>query len=593
MMREDTWKRFINGDEAVLTRLPTNIADSWKNCHSHQVDPFLRKPRKMMTLTELKEKQRENKTLIHLVKEEVKKIKYLFNIQYPLFILTDNEGTILWRDGHHQAKDYANDIYFNIGSRWSELDVGTNAIGMVLTSKKDATMALSDHYAVASRNWGCAASPIFDCEQKLIGVLDISTYNNDSVQESIFLLNTLTQRISNDYIHDELQKKVELLKYASRSLSEEILCDLHFQIVYLPEQLQEEFQLNQDIRLQLAKEEIYEKQEIYLLDELIGYRFKIYPTLKRKQQPHFQVVGIQSKNADYQAFLRKVEQLSNSTVPVHIYGESGSGKEIIAKTVHLNSPFKDGPLIVVNCGALSENLLESELFGYAPGSFTGANKDGYEGKILQANHGSLFLDEIDSMSYKMQTALLRVLEEKKVMPINGKQQSVTFRLITASNQDLRKRVINKQFREDLFYRIYVGKVEIPPLRCRLEDLQPLIDLFCQRKNWYIPWKNSIYEVAKTFRWPGNIREFNNFLERLYIFYPDREPTKEEIYEIIQLGSLNELAEKEANPKEDNQKQAILNALASTHYHVTNAAKELGISRATLYRKMKEYQINQK
>ena len=585
-MKEDTWKRFINGDEGVLTSLPTNIADSWKNCHSHQVDPFLRKPRKVMTLSEIKQKQRENKVLIQLVKEEVKKIKYLFNIQYPLFILTDSEGTILWRDGHHQAKDYANDIYFNVGSRWAELDVGTNAIGMVLTLKKEATMSLNDHYAVASRNWGCAASPIFDCEQKLIGVLDISTYNNDSVQDSIFLLNTLTQRISNDYIHDELQKKVELLKYASRNLSEEILCDLHFQIVYLPETLQEDFELNRDIRLQLAKEEIYEKQEIYLLDELIGYRFKIYPTLKRKQQKQFQIVGIQSQNPNYQIFLRKVEQLANSSVPVHVYGESGSGKEIIAKTIHLNSPFKEGPLIVVNCGALSEDLLESELFGYAPGSFTGANQEGYEGKILQANQGSLFLDEIDSMSYKMQTALLRVLEEKKVIPINGKQQSVEFRLITASNQDLRKRVIEKKFREDLFYRIYVGKLEIPPLRERIEDLQPLIDLFCQRKNWYIPWKDKIYAVARTFHWPGNIREFNNFLERLYIFYPDREPTSAQILEIIQLGSLENISE-----EENNQKEEILSALAATHYHVTNAAKKLGISRATMYRKMKEYHIS--
>ena len=170
---------------------------------------------------------------------------------------------------------------------------------------------------------------------------------------------------------------------------------------------------------------------------------------------------------------------------------------------------------------------------------------------------------------------MRVLEEKKVIPINGKQQSVEFRLITASNQDLRKRVIEKKLREDLFYRIYFGKLEIPPLRERIEDLQPLIDLFCQRKNWYIPWKDKIYAVARTFHWPGNIREFNNFLERLYIFYPDRKPTSAQILEIIQLGSLENISE-----EENNQKEEILSALAATHYHVTNAAKKLGISRAT-------------
>lgn len=235
-------------------------------------------------------------------------------------------------------------------------------------------------------------------------------------------------------------------------------------------------------------------------------------------------------------------------------------------------------------------MLESELFGYAPGAFTGANQEGHVGKILQANGGTLFLDEIDSMPWKMQTALLRVLEEKQVVPLNGQPQPVDFRLVSASNQDLRKRVLAKEFREDLFYRIYVGKLSIPPLRERLEDLLPLVDRFCEKRQWQIAWKERLLQIARTYHWPGNIREFNNFLERLYIFYVEEEPTNEQILELITLGILSEKETKPQESIENQEREEILKALKSQHYHVTNAAKSLGISRATLYRKIKEYHI---
>ncbi|GMA44719.1 hypothetical protein GCM10025853_21760 [Tetragenococcus halophilus subsp. halophilus DSM 20339] len=234
---------------------------------------------------------------------------------------------------------------------------------------------------------------------------------------------------------------------------------------------------------------------------------------------------------------------------------------------------------------MNENLLESQLFGYAPGAFTGADSKGHTGKIEQADGGSLFLDEIDNMSKKMQTALLRVLEDQQVTRINGLPKKVDFRLITASNQDLKQAVVEQRFREDLFYRIFVGQLAIPPLRERLIDLRPLIQEFCTQKNWRINWQEEIFQAAKNYSWYGNVREFNNFLERLYVFYSSEQPSKQDICELIESGSLQV-----TDAKANNEKQEIENALEKEKFHISNTAKRLGFSRATLYRKMKAHNM---
>ncbi len=335
---------------------------------------------------------------------------------------------------------------------------------------------------------------------------------------------------------------------------------------------------------------IFDKKDILFEGKQIGYRFIIHYV--PKEHTSFYYAGVQTKNDEYHEFLHQTIILAKSQLPIHIFGESGSGKEMVARTIHFNSKEKEGPLVAINCGAMNESLLESELFGYTGGAFTGASACGYKGKIEQANGGSLFLDEIDSMSSKMQATLLRVIEDKQVTPIGGQPRKVSFRLITASNQDIRKKVREKTFREDLFYRIYVGKLVVPPLRNRMEDVQPLIDDFCQKKNWSISWKELIFQTAINFSWPGNIREFQNFLERLYVFYPCEQPSQERLVELI-TSTVVEEEDAVTTGKEKsriNARQELICTLEKEHYHMTNAAKKLGISRATLYRRMKGYGV---
>lgn len=582
------WERFIAGDSFVLESLPDRIATSWEICYQKKVDPYFSRSQNELSGVDLKRKQQTSQALIELVAEECAKTERFLHLKKPLFILTDCQGAIIWRSGDPQTRNYANEINFREGSTWTESVAGTNAIGVALRTKTEAFISFSEHYSVASKSWSCAAAPILDEQQKVVGILDISTYQNDSAKEAMSVLQVITQRISNELGVKKLYRQRLLLAYlATHPMEESVICDESYQIFSRPKEsnvpaINEFWVDNQGYR----REKLYENQQ------LIGYKF----SLNEIGQPQSNSTGKKSQNRHYQAFLEQVKTMAKSELPIHIYGETGSGKEVIAQTIHSNSAVKDGPLVSINCGAISESLLESELFGYAQGAFTGAASNGHRGKIEQANGGTLFLDEINSMPQRMQTALLRVLEDKQVNPINGQGRKVDFRLVTASNQDLRECVLANQFREDLFYRVYVCQVSIPPLRERKEDLETLIRAFCLKKNWVISWQKELVEVAKTFSWPGNIREFNNFLERIYLFYPKQTPTMEEVKKMILMGSVSggeESLESLIPDLHSKNREAteIIEALKLNHYHLNQTAASLQISRTTLYRKIKKYQLD--
>lgn len=602
MENQQLWKQFISGNMIAADTLDTKIAESWKFCSRAEVDPYLTKPQKILSTAELLDKQQQYRNLIKVVRDQIKMVESSFVLEKPVFILTDEIGNILWRAGNIQAKEHANEFYFREGTMWTELNVGTNAIGIALRTKRDEHVTSEEHYAYESRQWSCSASPILDEEGNVLGVLDISTLHNDSAKDALLLLTLLTQRISNILIREDLERQKELLQYCMLHQSNELLCDTHFKLVSVPEKDSNRFELGSNVHEYIDTKTIYKSEKIYFKNKLIGYKMKIFtknPKTNRNYYP-----GVPTANKAYSKFLDRVLRIAGSSLPIHLFGESGTGKEVLARTIHYNSAVKDGPLVAINCGAINQNLLESELFGYAPGAFTGSNAKGQKGKIEQADGGTLFLDEIESMSSQMQTALLRVIEEKKIVPINGKPCKVSFCLITASNQDLKTLVQQKKFREDLFYRIYVCPVQIPPLRERKEDIRQLIAAFCKKKSWYLNWQEELYDISCTYSWYGNIREFNNFLERLYLFYELQQPTEEQIRQLIEAGALspsNQKKEIDPIPSDANHSLPLRNksteakklqeTLESNHYHISKTATELCISRTTLYRKMKKYGLN--
>jgi DNA-binding NtrC family response regulator len=293
----------------------------------------------------------------------------------------------------------------------------------------------------------------------------------------------------------------------------------------------------------------------------------------------------------------KVMELAEMVAPtdtsVLIRGESGTGKELVARLIHTHSQRAFGSIVAVNCGALSEGLLESELFGHEKGSFTGA-VNRRKGKIELADGGTLFLDEIGDISPKVQVELLRALEDRKITRLGGNQEiAVNFRLVCATNRDLEKAVREGEFREDLFFRINVFSITIPPLRERPEDIMPIAEHFLQRYagamgrpvHGFAP---GVVEFMQQYAWPGNVRELANAIERALVVCREGQ---------IQLKHLP-IAARSNGDGPDNGDQS-LSALEEVHirrilrqhgFNVTHAAKALGIDRVTLYNKMRKFGI---
>lgn len=347
-------KKVINTNE-----LPDKIANSWEICRQENLNPFQTKSSTILTFDQLFSKQQANKMMIELVKEEIKKISHYFYKGEFMFVLTDADGYILWRQGNARAVDYANTIGFWEGSRWNELDVGTNAISLTLRNKQSEAVTSFEHYNVASHDWSCFASPIFD-EDTLVGVLDVSSFNHESTEYQVFT-QLIVERVMNRLLRNRLNHNHALLSYVAGNDSESILCNERYQIVHLPEEYEkfEELSIGSDIQSFCRNyESLYNVQEIYQDKELIGYKYKFYNSHHAKDKYY---PGIPSKNEAYQKFLKRVFRAAESELPMHIQGESGSGKDIIAQTIHYNSAYKEGPLLSLNCGSLSENLLESEL----------------------------------------------------------------------------------------------------------------------------------------------------------------------------------------------------------------------------------------
>ena len=334
------------------------------------------------------------------------------------------------------------------------------------------------------------------------------------------------------------------------------------------------------------------EEEISLLRQELGEKYKFKS-----------IIG---KSSAMKKIMDCIEMAAKSDVNVLIEGESGTGKELVARAIHFNSPQKQGPFVAVNCAAIPETLLESELFGHEKGSFTGAIARRI-GKFEQAQGGTFFLDEIGDLSSAIQVKLLRVLQEREIERVGGNGSiPIHVRFIMATNKNLRQLVSEEKFREDLYFRINVFPVSIPPLRDRKEDIPELLKYFLQKLYRKKPALNIEPEALKAlmhYEWPGNIRELENFSERLVLIKQDSQIiTAEDVRALL----LNQ--KKEPSPakpvelstapnwkdKEEvmgNTEKAIFeNALRESGGNISKASKLLQISRDTFYRKMKKFSL---
>jgi DNA-binding NtrC family response regulator len=299
--------------------------------------------------------------------------------------------------------------------------------------------------------------------------------------------------------------------------------------------------------------------------------------------------------------MAQVERVAATETRVSILGETGTGKELVARTLHEKSPRASGPFVALNCAAVPAELIESELFGHEKGSFTGAAAR-HTGKFEQAERGTLFLDEIGDMPLAMQAKLLRVLEGGEVERIGAaKPLRVDVRVIVATHHDLEKLVRDGKFRQDLFHRIYVFPLSLPPLRERIEDIPPLVEHFaaqvCAQNGWkprrFTP---QAIEALKEYSWPGNVRELRNMIERLMLLAWEDEVDLETVRTVLRPGgeertSAHVFSGTLAARVESFEREVILSELKRSGFHVTNAAKALGLERSHLYKKAEQLGID--
>ncbi len=316
-----------------------------------------------------------------------------------------------------------------------------------------------------------------------------------------------------------------------------------------------------------------------LLDENIS--------LRRKIEDKFIFEGIIAKSSKMLKIFELIKTVAPSSATVLIYGKTGTGKEVVARAVHQQSPRRNKPFIATSCAALSESLLESELFGYEKGAFTGA-VERKKGKFEAADKGTLFLDEIGEINANTQIHLLRALEEKKITRVGGNEEiSVDVRMIAATNRNLKTLVQQGDFREDLYYRLNVVTLDLPPLKERREDILPLAELFLKKsseennKNIKIL-SPEVIEFMLNYSWPGNVRELENMIERGVILSKAKTISLNEIPQDIIFPASIEM--KTINAVTNNH---ILSVLEETEGNITEAAKILGIQRMTLYNKLKK------
>jgi len=317
--------------------------------------------------------------------------------------------------------------------------------------------------------------------------------------------------------------------------------------------------------------------------------------LKKEVESRYDFHHLVGRSPSMQKIYDLIERISDSSSNVLIYGESGTGKELVAKAIHYNGFRKEGPLIAVNCAAIPETLLESELFGYKKGAFTDAKMD-KKGLIFEANEGTLFLDEITEMSPTLQAKLLRVIEEREVRPLGDTNSyPVDMRIICTTNRDLKSLIQEGRFREDLFYRVKVIDIELPPLRERKEDLPLLIQYFVNKfgrdsKKEISGVSERALNILLNYSWPGNIRELENVLQRAVTLSQNEEilpedlPTAliEEVGEnIIEKGLIKKYTIKQL------EKEYIKRVLIEVEGNKSKAAEILGLDRKTLYRKLQE------
>ncbi|MHC8341221.1 sigma-54-dependent Fis family transcriptional regulator [Pseudomonas sp. HLT2-19-2] len=605
-----------------------SIARSWLRClEDYHLDPALTMAPTVLEHGRVLESRERLQQVLHIAGSEMTSLHQQLSGAGHAVLLTDARGVILNCVTAPAERKIFERAGLWLGADWSEACEGTNGIGTCLVERQSLTIHQDEHFRGRHTGLTCSASPVFDPHGELLAVLDVSSARHEVSRQSQFhtmaLVNLSAKMIEScyflRYFDNQWLLRFHLQAESVGLFSEGLLAfDGEGRISAVN---QSALNLLGHIRGGLLGKPV----EAFFdcsLDELLG-RASVnasasWPLRTRDGRSLFAVLrgqprsipvpvvqspvivepsrlaGICLGDTGLQEDFRKSLRVFERDVPLLINGETGSGKEAFAKAVHQASRRADKAFVALNCAAIPESLIESELFGYRGGSFTGARKEGMRGKLQQADGGTLFLDEIGDMPLALQTRLLRVLEDRQVVPIGGEPESVNVRIISATHRNLLERVQDGSFREDLYYRLNGLEVALPALRDRSDKSQLLDFLLAEEAGGETVLIDSpARQALLAFSWPGNVRQLRNVLRTLAALCDGGRIGLEDLPAMIRLARpvvAAAVEEASEHPLDDAERLALLNALEQTRWHMTHTAEQLGVSRNTLYRKLRKHGI---
>lgn len=553
-------------------------------------------------------------------------MEYLFEQvrhSHSMVILADQHGVLMHTQGDLDFLSKAERVALKCGVSWHESQRGTNAIGTALAESDEIEIHGAEHYLDRNGFLTCAASPIVSAKGELMGILDISGDHRSRHSHTLGLVSTAARMIENNLLMASCRHHTVLKLHARPegigsvaqgllALSEDgwlmganrralEMLGLRRQNIGAV-QLHHLFDCNLDALLGAAHRAVGRVITLHTTQsQPLFASVQMAPHLSFKARPGVASAApdalsqLDSGDISWGIAAAKARRVADKDIPLLLLGESGVGKEWFAKALHESSARRGGPFVAINCAALPEHLIESELFGYTPGAFTGASKHGSIGRLREAQGGTLFLDEIGDMPLLMQTRLLRVLQERQVTPLGGGHAvAVNFALVCATHQDLPKAADTGSFRSDLYYRINGLSLQLPALRER-SDFAALTRQLLVR--WGGPVSLHIDAdlllALSRYRWPGNLRQYSNVLRTaVAMLEPDEaciswSHMPDDLVNILQTLSQNLPDFSEQPPQNLHQlsQQAIAQALENARGNMSAAARQLGISRQTLYRKL--------
>jgi transcriptional regulator of acetoin/glycerol metabolism len=607
----------------------TQIAKSKERCRKLGLKKEQIYSKKIISDADLQKILVKNRNMIMTALPYIEEIiKFTKGSDFFIF-LTDSEGCILNALGDEKILSEAFSLKMIPGAYMNEENVGTNAMSYVIKTGDPVQLTGEDHYIDAYSRWTCSAAPIRDHKGELIGVLDLTGYTKNVHPHTLGIVVAAAKAIE-EMIKNKGQNEYKIAKRVLNIINEGIIftdedgnikmyndtaaemlgkdnkfiSDNINQLIDDWHQIKSMLNINKSFSKNVCIASLNDNCLFNLEVKKIYFEpvdsFEIVHIFKEIDRVHTNVINnygycfdkIIGEDDNFVKIVEYAKKIADSNSTILIMGESGTGKELFAQSIHNYSSRRNYSLIAINCGAIPEQLIESELFGYEDGAFTGAKKGGNPGKFELADGGTILLDEIGEMPLDMQVKLLRVLEEGFITRLGGKRTiPVDVRIIASTNKDLEKEVESGKFRKDLYYRLNVLPLYVPPLRDRKSDIRILTDYFMNKISKDLN-KNTVHiseenlELMERYDWPGNIRELQNVIELMINteIFPTRYFTKREQY-------MSSDGREENFDIESVEKEHLIRVIRRCNGNITHSADMLGIRRNTLYNKIKKYNIN--